>query len=119
MKIKAAALPFALFLSSCATPNPVGKIRNVVITEIHRGGDCFDFIVTAASIRDYFARTVAISGPEHHHLYGVTPCWAEGTFVVGAETWKWEMNGGGAAYVFPPHRERFIVGDPQKQDFGE
>ncbi len=85
MRVKAAALPFALFLGSCATPNPVGKIRDVVITEVHRGGDCFDFAITVASIRDYFARTVAISGPEHHHGYDVYPCRAKGTFVVGSE----------------------------------
>lgn len=112
---------FALLLGSCAAPNPVGKIRGIAITEIHLsdGAGCGDWRVTEASVRDFFAHAVAISGAEHHHAYYVFSCWAEGTFVVGSETWKWSLNGGGAAYIFPPNREQFIVADPKMREGSE
>ncbi len=115
--LHARCFAFALLLGSCAAPNPVGKIRDIAITEVHRsdGGGCRDWVATEASARKFFAHAILITGEVHHHGYDTYSCWARGTFVVGSEIWEWEMNAGGAANVFPPGRPQFLVADPTKR----
>jgi hypothetical protein len=111
---RAASLAIALVLASCATPQ-VGRFSDVLVTDSTKSANCPGFNVTNQLARDFFTKAKRISATELHDLYDYGPCFVAGSFVVGSETWHWELGSGGTARVFPPGQEAFLVADPSQQ----